>query len=327
MRRVRLKGSSNGHDFGSLIASTSKKVDNGLEMRIRRPKLAGSATSPEQRTEDDTMSLLQARTCGWKRIVGGTLVLSLVAVSPGWAQQTRLGGSSGSAGSSSSGGFVSSSGSSGLSGGSFGSGSLSSGFSLGGSMGSPGASGSQSNSPFISRPTGNTGTGSRTGTAGVATSNPFATYYINPFAAGLTGSTGKTFGSPLFTITNTTGLIGGVTATLSTSSAFGPFGTNPSPYGRRSPTYVTVLGFDRPEPIPSEFQSNLQQVVARSTKLPSNATIRVVLDGDTVVLRGSVANERERRMAENLIRLSPGVRQVRNELILRLEARAATPPR
>jgi osmotically-inducible protein OsmY len=32
------------------------------------------------------------------------------------------------------------------------------------------------------------------------------------------------------------------------------------------------------------------------------------------VLRGEVANEREKALAEAIVRLSPGVREVRNEL-------------
>jgi hypothetical protein len=204
-----------------------------------------------------------------------------------------------------------------------GSGSLSSGFNLGGSSGSSsGTGGSQSTSPFIPRNTPSS-SNSRTGTAGVSTSNPFSSYYANPYAAGFTTGTTQSFGTPLFTITSPSGLQG-ATASLGASSAFGPYGTNPSYFGRRSPTYITVLGFDRPETIPTEFQSNLQEVVARSNRLPSNATIRVMLDGNTVVLRGSVADERERRMAENLIRLSPGVREVRNELVPRREGAATS---
>jgi osmotically-inducible protein OsmY len=38
------------------------------------------------------------------------------------------------------------------------------------------------------------------------------------------------------------------------------------------------------------------------------------MDGSTVVLRGSVRDDHERRLAEALVRLTPGVRAVRNEL-------------
>jgi osmotically-inducible protein OsmY len=62
------------------------------------------------------------------------------------------------------------------------------------------------------------------------------------------------------------------------------------------------------------MRPELQDIVARATRLPSRDRIRVLTDGDTVVLRGLVRDERERRLAEALIRLSPGVRLVRNEL-------------
>src|SRR5256885_7103062 len=42
--------------------------------------------------------------------------------------------------------------------------------------------------------------------------------------------------------------------------------------------------------------------------------IEVVSDGAVVVLRGAVRDEDEARLAENMIRLTPGVRDVKNEL-------------
>ena len=54
------------------------------------------------------------------------------------------------------------------------------------------------------------------------------------------------------------------------------------------------------------------------TRLPGDATnpIEVSVGEDEVVLRGEVASERDRRMAELLVRFEPGVRQVRNELLV-----------
>jgi hypothetical protein len=60
--------------------------------------------------------------------------------------------------------------------------------------------------------------------------------------------------------------------------------------------------------------ADAQRILMRSESLPSRANIQVGTDGRTVVLRGNVADERERRMAENMMRLTPGVRDVRNEL-------------
>jgi osmotically-inducible protein OsmY len=47
----------------------------------------------------------------------------------------------------------------------------------------------------------------------------------------------------------------------------------------------------------------------------------VEVDGQTVILKGKVPSEDERRLAEGLIRLTPGVRAVRNELIVEEAAR------
>lgn len=45
-------------------------------------------------------------------------------------------------------------------------------------------------------------------------------------------------------------------------------------------------------------------------------SIEVELDGGTAVLRGTVASESDRRVAERTAKLEPGVRQVRNELVV-----------
>ncbi len=52
------------------------------------------------------------------------------------------------------------------------------------------------------------------------------------------------------------------------------------------------------------------------TRLPGDATnpIEVSVGEGEVLLRGEVASERDRRMAELLVGFEPGVRQVRNEL-------------
>jgi hypothetical protein len=42
----------------------------------------------------------------------------------------------------------------------------------------------------------------------------------------------------------------------------------------------------------------------------------VAMEGRTAVLRGSVANDRERRLAERIVGLEPGISAVRNELVI-----------
>jgi BON domain len=98
-----------------------------------------------------------------------------------------------------------------------------------------------------------------------------------------------------------------------TSTNFGP--TN----GVRSPNVVTTLNFQsRPvagfTPVtPAARTAELQQVITRSTGFTVPAAVTVANDGPAVVLRGRVANDDERRLAENMLRLS-GVREIRNEL-------------
>jgi osmotically-inducible protein OsmY len=66
----------------------------------------------------------------------------------------------------------------------------------------------------------------------------------------------------------------------------------------------------------AEFRPEVRAVIARSTALsrPGNTQVEVV--AQTVILKGKVANKEEPRLAEALIRLTLGVRAVRNELIV-----------
>jgi osmotically-inducible protein OsmY len=56
--------------------------------------------------------------------------------------------------------------------------------------------------------------------------------------------------------------------------------------------------------------------IARSTSLSTAGNIQVEVEGQTVFLKGKVPSDDEPRVAEGLIRFTPGVRAVRNELIL-----------
>jgi len=67
---------------------------------------------------------------------------------------------------------------------------------------------------------------------------------------------------------------------------------------------------------PLKPREDLQRILARSSSLTAADSIQVLSDGATVFLRGVVANDSDRRMAEALLRLSPGVDVVRNELTI-----------
>jgi hypothetical protein len=185
------------------------------------------------------------------------------------------------------------------------------------------------------------GPGGLRGTSGgVSTSNPFYSYYANPYALGLaTGTTGTygatgtgaAFGQPLYgnLTTNRTGTTGlpGATGTNSlpggTANVSGGTYPGASSIGvRRAPAYATTLGFAPPLMAASQVQGDAQQAIARSTRLASPDGIQVRMDGGVVVLQGVVPDEHDRRLAEGLVWLTRGVRQVRNEL----QVRRAAPP-
>jgi hypothetical protein len=86
-----------------------------------------------------------------------------------------------------------------------------------------------------------------------------------------------------------------------------------TPVIRPTPYLATPAFIARPV-APPRVRTDLQQVLARSTALPSGRGMQVVMDGSVVVLQGRVADDHERRLAEAMLRLSPGVREIRNEL-------------
>jgi hypothetical protein len=190
-------------------------------------------------------------------------------------------------------------------------------------------------------------TGANSGAVVPSTFNPFRASYSNPYAIGLsaggsvgpTGAVGSTsgtsrngasgakaaFGQPVFA-TNATaaGGIGGVGG-INGLTGSGSLATNAAPFEfdtaamRKTPGYTTSLSDEFPLPvrIPTQMTANLRNVLDRSTQLRSQGSIQLRVENEVVVLTGTVANDRERRLAENLIRLSPGVADVVNELQVR----------
>jgi hypothetical protein len=259
------------------------------------------------------------------------------------------GGSSfgGGGGSSFGGGGTSLGGSSGLSsGGSSFSGS--SGGQLGGGSAFSGSSGGQlgGGSAFSGSSGGGTsfggGTGGGRGAAGgsggftISQTNPFAGTYSNPLYYGRPGGTttsmgaggtqlrGAGFGQPSYgTVTTTSvtttgagGLAGRTgTATVGNRGMTGGIGggiggANSTP----QVSYMATVGFAGPPMITPVVRADLQGLLNRSSALSRPGTLRVEAAGDVIVLRGRVANEDEKRLVEGMVRLEPGVHEVRNEL-------------
>ena len=66
---------------------------------------------------------------------------------------------------------------------------------------------------------------------------------------------------------------------------------------------------------PTQMQTDLRTMIDRSSMLANPRGIEIAVGADNVVvLRGAVRDEDEAKTAEGMIRLTPGVREVRNEL-------------
>ena len=217
-------------------------------------------------------------------------------------------------------------------GGNFGGGGFSGG-NQGGNSGGSFSGGSNQGSSFSGGQSGNNNRTGRGGTSGTvvvpAAANPFGGTYYDPLSRGLvggsttggTGSTKGSFGKPLYA-TNSTG-----NATTSTNSSSNQ--NNNASFNtlnvRRTPAYTTTLASDIPFRVPmpvGKLQAQLHESIQNSSVLKDRGDIKVEVQDQVVVLSGQVANERQRKLVEGMIRLSPGVREVRNELVAREKAPA-----
>lgn len=212
-------------------------------------------------------------------------------------------------------GGSSSFGGAGFSGSGFGSGSFGSNSSFGSSaFGNAGSTFSSFSGGGASRSNTNTNTGFPT----VGTTNAFLSYYLNPMAQGLvggpTGSSQHEFGTPLY---GTNALATTTTTTVTpTTVTFAPAGSPLlAPYVfSMTPTSTGGAAVSMNA---SPLLGELRQILDRSSALASvRSNIQVGSAGGVIVLRGRVSDEHERRIAEGLMRLTPGVREVRNELIV-----------
>lgn len=85
----------------------------------------------------------------------------------------------------------------------------------------------------------------------------------------------------------------------------------------RTPIRIPIrLGFTSTPAPPATFTAQFQKRLGRLPALTTVGPIEVQLEGDTVVLRGTVASEGDRQLAEVVARLEPAVSKVRNELVV-----------
>jgi hypothetical protein len=156
----------------------------------------------------------------------------------------------------------------------------------------------------------------------------FGRFYLNPIALGyttpgVTAVSTPSFGMPLYnslypgtSVATALGSTTNVTGRITTGPAGGTTFPGPVPTTgfRALAPYVTVIGFKYKPPTSDQMAANLRSIINRSTDLTGN--IQLSMDGPTVVLTGTVADLDQRRLAENMLRLAPGVKNVRNELVV-----------
>lgn len=90
----------------------------------------------------------------------------------------------------------------------------------------------------------------------------------------------------------------------------GAVGTTPIPAIR----YQLDAGFPNPSAPRTEVPNRLTQVISSASSLPSRDKIKLELVEGTLVLSGRVATDYERTLAEALLRLEPGVYDLKNNL-------------
>lgn len=95
--------------------------------------------------------------------------------------------------------------------------------------------------------------------------------------------------------------------------------------GGRTQTQLVVplrVGFQAPPVSAAAFNTSFSQRLSKIPAMSQGGQVEVGLVGRTAILRGTVASESDRQLAEMLVQLEPEVLQVQNELVV--EQPAAT---
>ena len=82
------------------------------------------------------------------------------------------------------------------------------------------------------------------------------------------------------------------------------------------------VGFDVPPPKTSAIALNLATSMGTTKAGSRFGGVRVAVDGQTAILRGIVASQNDRQLAEQITLLEPSIVSVRNELVIQRRATA-----
>jgi hypothetical protein len=131
---------------------------------------------------------------------------------------------------------------------------------------------------------------------------------------GTFGGGGGTFGGGGFT--GTASVTGGRGTGFGGGGAFGGAGgSNSGAAGSR----MAMVALSVKSPVPRtitapELQADLRGMIAQSDRLVSRDKIQLSVKGRDVVLTGMVRDDDERRLVEAMLRLTPGIGQISNNL-------------
>jgi hypothetical protein len=100
----------------------------------------------------------------------------------------------------------------------------------------------------------------------------------------------------------------------------------PEPLTRQARPYAPryQVNFDYPLPATADVEASLSRQMLRIPGMERLGPIEVSVAGQTAILRGAVASEHQRDVAEQLVLLEPGIREVQNELYIAAPAAASS---
>lgn len=153
--------------------------------------------------------------------------------------------------------------------------------------------------------------------ASIQASNFLGPTFANPYYSGLLVNTRSGtsnpggFGDPTF------GKATGATATARTGGTGGTFTADPGGQIVQLPrqiAYTAQLKFTPPTIPAPRLQADLRGLIDRAGLTVPAGSVQVLVDGTSVVLRGTVRDDDEARLVMGVVRLTPGVSRITNEL-------------
>jgi len=139
------------------------------------------------------------------------------------------------------------------------------------------------------------------------------------FAGGTSGGLGSVTGSSSASGGRGAGGIGGTTGRGAGGIGGGSSISSSTVGGQIVPlarpiAYQGVLKFQPPATPPGQLQAELRSMIDRSTMIRNPRDVSIQIDGPGIILRGTAQDEDEAHMIEGMVRLTPGVHFVTNEL-------------